>query len=200
MPPKRIVTAPNESDSRHAAPTAPVKGERVAKTTTPPPARAPRTPSPRRQPLNPPPSAPKEVRKPMVFEDEARGPNDFDHLGVLLVYLRNTYAERTRTSAHTPKFTITALAVANELASSNYPMTSGSYSLLEQGVTLPKNPEQFFAAIGNALAVKESSKYWMLLRYQYLFDHARRMVGDEFAIAHFPRGQHALDLLRVGAL
>lgn len=161
-----------------------------------------RTPQTRRPPLSPPPSSSQtEVRQSVVYEDEARGQNDFAHLGALLVHLRRTYGERTGYSADGPAFTITALAVAEKLSHSyGYPMTSGSYSLLEQGISLPKNPERFFEAIGKVLAVDESSKYWALLRYQYLFDHARRTVGEDFAIKHCPRGQHALDLLRKGAL
>lgn len=136
----------------------------------------------------------------MIFDDETRGENNFENLGELLVYLRKTYGERTGFTTHGPAFTITALAVAETLSEYGYPMTSGSYSLLEHGQSLPKNPERFLDAICTALAVDRSSKYWMLLRYQYLFDYARRMVGDEFAYAHCPRGQRALDLLKAGVL
>ncbi len=136
----------------------------------------------------------------MVFEDETRGENEFQHLGALLVYLRETYGIRTGYASHGPAFNITALAVAEKLSSYGYPMTSGSYSLLENGRSLPKDPERFFDAICKVLAVDKSSKYWVLLRFQYLFDHARLMVGDEFAVEHCPHGQLALDLLKRGAL
>lgn len=136
----------------------------------------------------------------MTFEDELRGKNDFESLGELLVYLRDTYGERTGYTAHGPAFDITALAVAEKLSQYGYHMTSGSYSQLEHGQTLPKNPERFFDAICAVLAVDEKSKYWVLLRYQYLFDQARRTVGDDFAYTYCPRGQQVLDLLKKGEL
>jgi hypothetical protein len=201
MPHNRHVAAPNSSDSRNPTPHQSSERRAQAEPRTGP-ATGEKAPQTRRPPLSPaPPSSQTETRKRIVYEDEARGANDFAHLGDLLVYLRRTYGERTGYAADGPAFTITALAVAEKLSSSyGYPMTSGSYSLLEQSISLPKNPERFFVAIGKVLAVDESSKYWALLRYQYLFDHARRTVGEEFAIKHCPRGQHALDLLRKGEL
>lgn len=162
---------------------------------------APKSPPPTRTPPSAPrPVAPEEARKPMIFEDETRGENDFASLGDLLVYLRKTYGERTGYTTHGPAFSITAQAVADTLSEYGYSMTSGSYSLLEHSQSLPKNPERFFDAICEALAVKKSSKYWVLLRYQYLYDYARRMVGEDFARDHCPRGKHALELLKQGAL
>ncbi len=204
MPHNRHVVAPNApngSDSRNPTPQLSNEPVAQAKPRTDP-TTGERAPQTRRPPLSPaPPSSRTEIRKHIIYADEARGANDFAHMGDLLVYLRRTYGERTGYAADGPAFTITALAVAEKLSTRyGYPMTSGSYSLLEKGISLPKNPERFFEAIGKVLAVDESSKYWALLRYQYLFDHARRTVGEEFAITHCPRGQHALDLLRKGEL
>lgn len=129
------------------------------------------------------------------------GEENFESLGELLVYLRQTYGERfQRTGSSLPHITLAAQSVAAFLNEHDYSMTSGSYSLLEQGKTLPKNPERFLDVISTCLAVSPSSKYWPLLRFQYMYDHARRYVSKEFAEAHFPHGEKLLALLRSGAL
>lgn len=134
-----------------------------------------------------------------LYSDEGR--EDFDSFGDLLLYLRQTYGERKRRMApESPHVSLTALAVADFLKEHGYSMTSGSYSLLEQGKTLPKNPEQFLEVISTCLGIDRVSKYWPLLRFQYLFDHARRYVDRDFAECHVPRGQHVITLLRDGKL
>jgi hypothetical protein len=136
-----------------------------------------------------------------VYPDDSVGQDNFATFGDLLVYLRQTYGERVGlNSTGLPRVTLTAQSVAACLKEHGYSMTSGSYSLLEQGKTLPKNPELFLEAVSNCLAVKTTSKYWSLLRFQYLFDHARRYMDEDFAMSHFPRGRQALDLLREGKL
>lgn len=196
--------APNASDTRHQAPASRARQaqtpERTATTKSAAQLTnaAPRSQTTRTPHSAPPLPAPEEARKPMTFEDEMRGKNDFKSLGELLVYLRDTYGERTGYTAQGPAFDITALAVAEKLSQYGYHMTSGSYSQLEHGLTLPKNPERFFEAICAVLAIDKQSKYWVLLRYQYLYDQARRTVGDEFASTYCPRGQRVLDLLKKG--
>lgn len=128
------------------------------------------------------------------------GEEDFESLGELLVYLRQTYGERIQhNGAFLPHITLAAQSVATFLNDHDYSMTSGSYSLLEQGKTLPKNPERFLDTISTCLAVPPSSKYWPLLRFQYMYDHARRYVNKEFAEEHCPPAK-MLELLRTGKL
>lgn len=146
-------------------------------------------------------AVPAEGRNTMAFADEHIGPNEFPSLGDMLIYLRRSYSERVEKShPGGARVTTSAQAVANCLATHGYSMTSGSYSMLERGNTLPKNPESFFEAIGKCLAIDTSSKYWALLRFQYLYDHALRSVGVEFAEQHFPHGERALKLLKSGEL
>jgi hypothetical protein len=139
----------------------------------------------------------------VVFDDDSVGDEDFESLGALLVYLRSTFFERVQSStAGLAHPTLTAQAVADCLSAHRYSMTSGSYSLLEQGKTLPKNPELFMESICKCLGVSASSKYWLLLPNQYMYDHARRYLGAQFESfeSHFPHGRRLLDLLRSGVL
>jgi len=126
-----------------------------------------------------------------IADDDAR--EDFQDLGDLLRYLRRTYASRTgRSRAGMPKVTLTALSLIACLGEHGYPITSGAYSLLEQGKTLPRHPERFFGAICTCLDVPSTDKYWILLRYQYAYDLVARSVDAQFADKYVPRGSQAL--------
>lgn len=122
---------------------------------------------------------------------------DFESFGEMLTYLRQTYGARTgRTGRGLPRVNLTALSLIDCLKEHGYPITSGAYSLLEQGKTLPKDPERFFEAVCTCLAVERSDKYWTLLRYQYMYDMMARSVSREFADRYAPKGQRALDMSR----
>jgi hypothetical protein len=126
-----------------------------------------------------------------VADDDTR--EDFADLGDLLRYLRKTYASRTgRSRPGMPKVTLTALSLIACIGEHGYPITSGAYSLLEQGKTLPRDPERFFGAICTCLDVASTDKYWVLLRYQYAYDLVARSVDPQFADTYVPRGSQAL--------
>lgn len=127
----------------------------------------------------------------------SEGQIDFESFGDILTYLRRTYGARTgRVGRGLPKVHLTALSLIDCLTEHGYPITSGAYSLLEQGKTLPKNPDRFFEAVCKCLAIDSSDKYWTLLRYQYMYDMMARSVSREFADKYAPRGQRALDISR----
>lgn len=129
---------------------------------------------------------------------EEAGPGErieFDSFGDMLTYLRRTFGARTgRVGRGLPRVNLTALSLIDCLGASGYPITSGAYSLLEQGKTLPKNPERFFDAICRCLAIESTDKYWTLLRYQYMYDMMARSVNREFADRYAPRGLKALEM------
>jgi hypothetical protein len=128
----------------------------------------------------------------MTIADDA-AQEDFEDLGDLLRYLRKTYASRTgRSRAGMPKVTLTALSLIACMGEHGYPITSGAYSLLEQGKTLPRNPGRFFGAICTCLDVPSTDKYWVLLRYQYAYDLVARSVDRQFADRYVSRGSQAL--------
>ena len=125
------------------------------------------------------------------------GEEHFLHLSDLLVYLRETYAERLADGKPLgAKLSLSANKVAAYLKEHGYTMSSGSYSLLEQGKTLPGDPVAFFTHLCDCLAIKSTSKYRPLLLYQYLFDSAARSIGDSFAEKYVERGDCALQNLR----
>lgn len=145
---------------------------------------------------NAPPGEPEKDFRVVISCDEP-GKEDFNNLGELLVYLRLTYFERVSDGTRDrPRSDLKAAAVVEYLRRHNYSMTSGSYSLLEQGKTLPRNPEEFLAVISECLGVERTSKYWMLLRRQYIYDHTVRYVGKEYADRTILHGSRLLESLR----
>jgi hypothetical protein len=137
----------------------------------------------------------KEARAMGKYHDP--GKEDFKHLGELLVYLRETYFDRiSGGDPDRPRSDLKAAAVVDYLRKHNYSMTSGSYSMLEQGKTLPRNPEQFLDIISKCFRIDRSSKYWVLLRRQYIYDHTVRFVGKEYADQAVAHGSALLRSLR----
>lgn len=131
---------------------------------------------------DPPPEGNKLQNPGFTNDRNEPGEEDFHNLGELLVYLRETYFDRlSGGEPDRPRSELKAAAVVDYLRKHGYSMTSGSYSLLEQGKTLPRNPEQFLAIVSKCLHVDRTSKYWMLLRRQYVYDHTARFVGKEYA-------------------
>lgn len=129
------------------------------------------------------------------FDEEGR--EDFSNLGELLIHLRETYPARLAGGAlKGVKVTVPASAVANYLKEHGYSMSSGSYSLLEQGKTLPGDASRFFPLIFECLLVQPTSKYRALLVFQYLFDAAARSIGAEFASEVVQKAPAALKTLR----
>ncbi len=144
-----------------------------------------------------PPGEPKVEDSRVVIPSNEPGKEDFQNLGELLVYLRESYFKRMSDGTRDrPRSDLKAAAVVEYLRDHGYSMTSGSYSLLEQGKTLPRNPEQFLAVISECLGVEQTSKYWMLLRRQYIYDHTVRYVGKEYADQTILHGSQLLASLR----
>lgn len=144
-----------------------------------------------------PPERPQKKELQMSVQLDEPGPEDFKHLGDLLVYLRQTYSERSAPQGvDRPRIELRAAAVVEYLRKHGYSMTSGSYSLLEQGKTLPRNPERFLDIISACLIANPHSKYHLLLRRQYIYDHAARFVGKPYADQMIPHGAQLLSALR----
>ncbi len=126
------------------------------------------------------------------------GTEDFENLGDLLVYLRQTYFDRGMQAGveDRPRMELRAGAVAEFLRSHGYSMTSGSYSFLEQGRSLPRVPDHFLELAAYCLNVPATSKYHELLRAQYIYDHTRNTLGQEIADLTVRTGARLLDYLR----
>lgn len=145
----------------------------------------------------PPPGANKEMDIGTIEKYRDPGAEDFEHLGKLLVYLRHTYFDRIAgADSDRPRSDLKAAAVVDYLRKHRYSMTSGSYSMLEQGKTLPRNPEQFLSIISKCFQIDRSSKYWVLLRRQYVYDHTVRFVGKEYADQTILHGSALLRTMR----
>ncbi len=122
----------------------------------------------------------------------------FEHLADLLVHLRETYpARRGLTVPGGPEMRLTAKAVADALNHAGYSMTSGSYSMLEQGKSLPKNPRLFFEALEKCLAIDPRSNEAKLLRDLYLRDYAERALGPGYTYTGEVQGKASRETNKV---
>ena len=131
------------------------------------------------------------------MEANERSQKEFANFGDLVRYLRTSYGDRTgQNLPGRPRVTLTALSLIKCLAGHNYPITSGAYSEIESGNTLPRDPVRFWNAICQCLAIDENSAYWWLLRQHYGHDLLERLMGQEEADRLVPRGPNGLDHLR----
>ena len=121
-------------------------------------------------------------------EEDAK---EFACFGDLVRYLRTSYGDRIgQNLPGRPRVTLTALSLIKCLAEHGYPITSGAYSEIESGNTLPRDPVRFWDAICQCLAIDENSTYWWLLRQHYGHDLLERLMGLEEANRLVPLGQH----------
>lgn len=123
-------------------------------------------------------AAPQASAPPMAVANETSA-----HLGELLVHLRETYPERRGLVAPgSPQMRLTAKALARCLNEAGYSMTSGSYSMLEQGKSLPKNPRLFFETLEHCLALDSASDDARRLRELYLLDYSARALEPRYTV------------------
>ena len=125
-------------------------------------------------------------------------PRRFEHFGEALRHYRETYQDRIRqTNPDMPRIRITALALIDCMDRKGYSISSGAYSEIEAGISIPKDPKAFIAAAASCLAIAEGSADWEALLLQLAFDVLAKKLGEELAQVAF-RGLGRGKLLDVG--
>lgn len=82
----------------------------------------------------------------------------FENFGALLYYLRVTHLERVgRGDPDTPikRVRYTQAALIACLEQSGYPISSGAYSEIEQGISVPRDPKRFIQAVTSCLRLND---------------------------------------------
>lgn len=117
----------------------------------------------------------------------ARNRNRFAHFGEALRYYRETYQERTnKNNPDMPRIRITALSLIGCMERRGYPISSGAYSEIESGTSIPKDPRAFLEAAAKCLAIEEGSEDWRILVQQLGYDIVAKKLGTEYASFVFP--------------
>ena len=108
-------------------------------------------------------------------------PRRFTHFGEALRYYRETYQDRIRqTNPDMPRIRITALALIDCMERKGYSISSGAYSEIEAGISIPREPRAFIAAASSCLAIPEGSLPWQTLTLQLAFDVLAKKLGEEY--------------------
>ena len=113
------------------------------------------------------------------------------HFGGMLREFRETYFARISHKHGVPnvKMHLTALALIECMREHGYSMSSGAYSMVEAGATMPKDPRRFLATIGTCLDLDEDQR--RLLTEQVAHDILVTRLGDEVARNAFPHARRA---------
>jgi hypothetical protein len=93
----------------------------------------------------------------------------YDHFGHALRHYRETLSERIQRpgSSLLPQMQVTATSLLKCVEqSSGLAISQASYSEIENGLGLPRDPEAFLHAVAPCLAIeKDSLEWWTLVQY-----------------------------------
>jgi len=116
--------------------------------------------------------------------------SQFQHFGEALRYYRETYQERISRNnpdmPEMPRIRITALSLIGCMDRKGYSISSGAYSEIEAGISIPKDPRAFLEAATKCLAIEENSDEWRALVQQLGYDIVAKKLGDEYTRLVFP--------------
>jgi hypothetical protein len=92
----------------------------------------------------------------------------FEHFGAVLRYCRETVSQRLD-RPELPQMQVTAAALLRciEQTDKDAAISQAAYSDIENGFSLPRNPERFLYAVASCLAIKVGGLEWQML-VQYL--------------------------------
>jgi hypothetical protein len=113
---------------------------------------------------------------------------DSRSFGAMLRTLRESYPERVghaRPGTALGNTKLSAAGLIKCLESHGVSMSSGAYSEIENGLSLPKNPKLFLEAV--IVCLELSSKEADALIDQLGYDIVRSKLGDDIAVRHFKR-------------
>jgi hypothetical protein len=109
----------------------------------------------------------------------------------MLREFRETYFERISRKHGVPnvKMHLTALALIECMREHGYQISSGAYSMVEAGATMPKEPRRFLNAIGTCLDL--DADQIRQLTEQVAHDILVARLGDDVATWAFPQARRA---------
>ncbi len=108
-----------------------------------------------------------------------RGSAGARHFGEMLRQFRESYYERVRPhrpGAPSPRLRLSALALIKCLAEAGYSVSSGAYSEIEAGKSIPREPRKFVDAVSICLELTSDEKEHLTRQLGYDIVYAR--LGD----------------------
>ncbi len=116
--------------------------------------------------------------------------HDFKSFGQVLRYLRKEYYPEHVLQLLPPgtsRVQLTALALIECLAKHGYSISSGAFSGLESGASLPRDPNGFLAALHKCLPMPDNDEIWKALVWHLGYDLLRRDLGEPWVGYVIPR-------------
>jgi hypothetical protein len=103
----------------------------------------------------------------------------FEHFGQVLRYLRKYYyAEHVlRMPPGASAFRLTALSLIECLTKHGYSLSSGAFSALEAGTSLPRDPGKFLDTLSRCLPMPARDPLWETLVWRLAYDILLRDLG-----------------------
>ena len=109
---------------------------------------------------------------------------EFTTFGEAVRYFRTTMSDRLRrVMPGIGEMHMTNQAVVNCLTASGYDISQSTFSELETGRSLPRDPDQFLDKLCPCLAIERNSLPYWLLRQQLGYDLVKQRLGESAAAA-----------------
>lgn len=107
----------------------------------------------------------------------------FQHFGHALRHYRETISDRLGRS-DLPRMQVTAAALLKCVEQGgSIVISQASYSDIENGLSLPRDPEQFLSAVAPCLAIKKDSLEWWTLVQYAIHGLVAQKLGEDIANA-----------------
>lgn len=111
----------------------------------------------------------------------------YKHFGDVLRHYRETISDRLQQfSPGLVPIHVSALDLIKCLRSQGYHVSPASYSSLENGDSLPRDPELFLTKIGKCLAIERGSLEWWTLTLYAMHGLMSQKLGPRAADAAIP--------------
>jgi hypothetical protein len=104
----------------------------------------------------------------------------FQHFGHALRHYRETVSDRLGRS-DLPRMQVTAAALLKCVEQGGLVISQASYSDIENGLSLPRDPEQFLSAVAPCLAIKKDSLEWWTLVQYAIHGLVAQKLGEDIA-------------------
>lgn len=106
----------------------------------------------------------------------------YAHFGEALQAYRESVSDRLRLmNPHLPRMQLSAAVLLQAMREAGFSLSSGAYSEIEAGHTLPRDPSAFLDAVCPALAIERDSLDWLILRQYLAHDIVKQKLGPTAA-------------------
>ena len=120
----------------------------------------------------------------------------YDHFGAVLRHYRQTVSERLQDwTPGLAKLEVSAAQLIACMREKGYHISPATYSAIENGETLPREPDEFIDTVCRCLAIKSESLEWWTLTLYASHGSISRKLGQRSADIALPLSES--DIVRI---